>query len=121
MGDIKKLEIWELSMKLTTIIYKITSEGKLAKDFTLKDQLRRAAVSVPSNIAEGAASGFDKMGVRYFFIARGSLAELQTQITVAYRIEFLNQENYLEILERIELILKKLNKLITYRKEYIKS
>ena len=67
MGDFTKLEVWQISLELATTVYKLSQKGNLSKDFSLKDQITRAAVSIPSNIAEGAGSGFDKLGVRYFY------------------------------------------------------
>ena len=67
-------------------IYKITADGDLAKDFGLKDQLRRAAISIPSNLAEGDERDTDKDAVRFFYIAKGSIAELRTQLQIAFEI-----------------------------------
>lgn len=117
MGDITKLEVWKLSITLTTQIYKITRNGDLAKDFSFRDQIQRAAVSIPSNIAEGAGSGFDKLGVRYFYNARGSSAELRTQLLIARNIDYISEDVYMSLLTDIESIIKMLNKLINYRKE----
>lgn len=119
MGNIKKLEILELSLDLAIIIYKKTFDAQLSKDFALKDQIRRSAISVPSNIAEGAASGYDKLGLRYFYNARGSLVELETQLIIATRIGHLNKIEHAKLSINIEVIHKKLNKLIKYRKEII--
>ena len=56
MGDVKKLEVWHMSLELATIIYTLTTDSGLSKEYSLKDQMRRAAISVSSNIAEGAGS-----------------------------------------------------------------
>ena len=77
MGDILKLEVWQKSVELATLIYKTSRKEPLARDYVFCDQIRRAALSIPSNIAEGASSGFDKLGIRYFYNARGSSSELQ--------------------------------------------
>ena len=65
--------------------------NKFVKDFGLRDQARRSAVSVPSNIAEGDERDTDKDSVRFFFIAKGSLAELRTQMEIAYRIGYIDE------------------------------
>ena len=67
-------------------IYRITQERVFNRDFGFKDQIRRAAVSIPSNIAEGDERGSNEDAVRFFYIAKGSLAELQTQIEIAFEI-----------------------------------
>jgi four helix bundle protein len=89
MGNFKELKVWQKSKDLAVKIYKITDDGKLSKDFGLKDQMQRSAVSVPSNIAEGDELNTDKQSIRHFYIAKGSLAELRTQIIIANEIGFL--------------------------------
>ena len=120
MGDVRKLEVLELSIDLAAIIYKQTSDGQWSKDFGLKDQIRRASVSIPSNIAEGAASGFEKLGLRYFYNARGSLVELETQLIIASKIGYIEHSEYITLQNKIDLILKKTNALINYRKGIVK-
>ena len=78
--DFKKLIVWQKSKDLAVDIYKLTSSGNIAKDYSLVDQMRRAAVSISSNIAEGNDRGTNKESVRYLYIAKGSLAELMTQL-----------------------------------------
>jgi four helix bundle protein len=120
MGDITKIEVWQLSCDLSVEIYKLTFEGKLNNDFSYRDQMRRAAISVPSNIAEGAESGFDKLSVRYFYNAKASLAELKTQLLIAFKISYINNDQYVYFDDKIEVISKKLRKLINYRKQHFK-
>ncbi len=121
MGDITKIEVWNLSIKLSASVYKMTQRAEISKDFSFRDQIRRAALSIPSNIAEGLESGFDKMGVRYFYNAKGSLAELRTQLLIASMIGYINKVEYNELLCELEVIAKMLNKLISYRKNFIKA
>lgn len=97
MGTIQKFEdidAWQKARVLTREVYAVTADGAFAKDFGLRDQIRRAAVSVMSNIAEG----FDRGGVREFiqflFIAKGSAAEVQAQLYVALDIGYLKQEQF---------------------------
>ena len=79
----EELKVWQKAKDLAVLIYKITSDGKLSKDFGLRDQIRRSAVSIASNIAEGDERETDKESVRFFYIAKGSLAELRTQLMIA--------------------------------------
>jgi four helix bundle protein len=92
MGNFQKLLVWQRAKDLAVKVYRVTSTPKFSKDFGLKDQIQRSAVSVPSNISEGNELGTDKQSVRYFYIAKGSLAELITQITIAYEIGYLDLE-----------------------------
>ena len=80
MSNFKDLRVWQRSKDLTVTIYKISNKGNISKDFGLRDQIRRSAVSIASNIAEGDESGSNKLGIRFFNISKGSSAELYTQI-----------------------------------------
>lgn len=93
----KELLVWQKASDLAVLIYKITNENEFKKDFGLRDQVRRSAVSVPSNIAEGDERGTDKESVRFFFIAKGSLAELRTQMEVAYRIDYIDENTFNDV------------------------
>jgi four helix bundle protein len=93
MSNFENLKVWHRSVELAVSIYKLTDENNgLKKDFGLKDQIRRAAVSISSNISEGDESGTDKQSVRYFYIAKGSSAELYTQLVIAFKIGYLNED-----------------------------
>ena len=82
----KSLEVWRLSKQLAVDAYALTSCDILKRDFGLVDQMRRAAVSVASNIAEGDERDTNKESVRFFYIAKGSAAELYTQLEIAETI-----------------------------------
>ena len=84
----QELRAWQLSMQLVEDIYKITKDFPSDERFGLTDQIRRAAVSVPSNIAEGAARGSDKDFLRFLYIARGSHSEVNTQLEIASRLGY---------------------------------
>lgn len=84
------LVVWQRAKNLVVRVYQVCAEGRLASDFGLRDQLQRSAVSVASNIAEGDERSGDREAVRFFFIAKGSLAELSTQIEIAKEIGYLN-------------------------------
>jgi four helix bundle protein len=75
----KDLDVWKKSMNLVVLIYDITSKFPSDERFGLTSQMRRAAVSIPSNIAEGAARKGDKEFIQFLMIALGSLSELETQ------------------------------------------
>lgn len=82
----KSLKVWQEAKQLAVDVYHLCRTTDLATDFGLKDQMSRAAVSVPSNIAEGDERDTNKDSVRFFFIAKGSLAELQTQLEIAAEV-----------------------------------
>ena len=91
MSGFRELVVWQKSKALAVATYKLTSQGAFARDFGLRDQIRRAAVSVPSNIAEGDERDTNKDSVRFLYIAKGSLAELITQLEIAKEIGYLTE------------------------------
>ena len=86
MGNFKKLHVWKDSIKLSANIYHITRKEPFMKDFGLASQIQRAAVSIASNIAEGEERQSDKVAIHFFHIAKGSAAEVITQLHIAYCI-----------------------------------
>jgi four helix bundle protein len=115
MGKFSELKVWEISKRLAVDIYKFTNEGLISKDFGLKDQLRRAAVSIPSNIAEGDELNTDKQSIHYFYIARGSVAELKTQLIIASEIGYVQKERFEIFIDQCNEISAMLTKLIQHR------
>ncbi len=114
-GGFKALNVWQKSKEIAVYIYKITNTGAFNKDYGLRDQIRRAAVSIASNIAEGDERETDKEAVRYFYVAKGSSAEVLTQAIIAYEIEYIQKEVFKEIEQRCTEISSMLSKLISAR------
>jgi four helix bundle protein len=115
MGDFFKLKVWQRSKDLAVFIYRITNEGPFSKDFSLRDQIRRAAVSIPSNIAEGDELKTNKQSVQYFFTAKGSVAELMTQALIAFEIGYINLDDFNYLKNECQAISSMLTKLIQAR------
>jgi four helix bundle protein len=115
MGNFKELKVWQQSKKLAVTIYKLTEEGAFIKDFGLKDQIRRACISVPSNIAEGDNLDTDKQSIRHFYIARGSLAEMRTQLLIGMEVGYITENQYNSLEIECEQISAMLTALIKYR------
>jgi four helix bundle protein len=115
IGKFKELKVWKQSKDLAVSIYRLTEEGAFIKDFGLKDQIRRASVSIPSNIAEGDNLDTDKQSVRHFYIARGSVAELRTQLVIGMEIGYLKEDQYNRLERECEQISAMLASLIKYR------
>ncbi len=92
----KDMEVWKESIKLVTDIYKITETYPKNEIFGIVSQIRRAATSVPSNIAEGVVKHSDKETLRFLDIALGSLAELDTQLLISKNLGFISDYNELE-------------------------
>ena len=113
--DHKKLDAWKYSMDLVERIYKITSSFPKSEVYGLTSQIRRSAVSVPSNIAEGAARDSNKEYHRFLNISLGSLSELETQLMIAVRLNYINDS------DNILVDLINLRKIIIGLKKYIKK
>lgn len=112
--DHKDLEVWKKSIDTVIEIYRLSDAFPKLEIYGLTSQLRRAAVSIPSNIAEGAARGSDKEFLYFLNIASGSLAEVETQIIIAKRLGYVTTEE--QILESVKTIRKMLAGLIKYLK-----
>jgi four helix bundle protein len=112
----KQLRVWKESMLLVKMVYEITSFLPDDERFGLISQMRRAAVSIPSNIAEGSARQSRKESIQFYTIARGSLSELDTQIELCAILRFLSKTQVTKISEQVETVGALLNGLIRFNK-----
>jgi len=103
------LNVWQEAINLVDEIYKITRKFPKEELYGLVSQMRRSAVSIPSNIAEGSERGSKKEFLHFLAISAGSLAELKTQMIISGRNELLTDKEAEEITEKIELVSKMLN------------
>ena len=111
----KGLFVWQKGVELAVFIYQITQNGDFSKDYSLRNQIRDAAVSIPSNIAEGDELGTDKQSIKHFYIAKGSCAEVLTQAIIAQKIGYLDITGFKELEFRCTELSRMLAKLITVR------
>lgn len=116
-GDYKSLDVWKESRKLVSEIYLITEHFPESEKFGITNQMRRAAVSIPSNIAEGIARNSKKDTCRFFYISKGSLYELETQIYLSLDLKYLSEKE----LEKIILQLTSVRKLIIGLIKYLEK
>jgi four helix bundle protein len=108
------LEVWQLAKELTSLIYKVSSSGTFARDFGLRDQMRRAAVSIMSNIAEGFESQTQALFIRFLGHAKGSAGELRAQLYIALEQEYITGEESQTAFTLAEMCSKKLARFIQY-------
>ena len=108
----RKLDVWNEAMDLVVTLYEITGAFPKTEKYALADQLRRAAVSIPSNIAEGAARQTKKEFVQFLHIAQGSASEIDTQLEVAHRLNYISDEAKREVDARLDAIGRMLTGLI---------
>lgn len=109
----RDLLVWQKSMDLVVKIYALLKKFPKTEEYGLSSQLRRCSVSVPSNIAEGYGRNHTKDYCRFLMIARGSLYEMQTQIELSARLDFISHLQLSETLKRSKEVEKMLNSLIS--------
>ena len=107
------LEVWQEAMRVAVDIYRLLQS---CRDFGLKDQMQRAAVSIPSNIAEGYDRQGNKEFIHFLHIAKGSCAELRTQLYLAMKLDLIARESADDLISRTKRISGMLTNLIKYRK-----
>lgn len=110
MHRFKKLEMWQQSRVFCTEIYAVTSSFPDSERFGLTSQLRRASVSLPSNIAEGSSRNSNKDFSRFLEIATGSAYEVETQLLIASDIKFIATEKLESLTSKLENIIKMISK-----------
>ena len=103
------LLFWQKARELTKLIYSFTKNGKFVKDFGLKDQIQRSSVSVMSNIAEGFGRGGNKEFRQFLFVARGSLAEVQSQLYVSKDLNYITDEQFVKAYDMAEEVSRLMN------------
>jgi four helix bundle protein len=106
MNNIQKLDVWQEAISLAVEVYKVTSSFPKEELYGLTSQSRRSAISVPSNIAEGAGRNSNKEFNHFFGISNGSGCELYTQLIIANRLQFLQDEVLNPLLQRIHIVQK---------------
>ena len=110
------LEIWKDARVLTRAIYQLTSDSRFSKDFGLRDQIRRAAVSIMSNIAEGFERGGNQEFIQFLYVAKASCGEVRSQLYVAMDQSYLAQKDG----EELAMSFKRLSIMISNLMDYLK-
>ncbi|MGY3053183.1 four helix bundle protein [Pedobacter sp. UYEF25] len=108
------LDVWKEARTLSKEIYLASSDFPKDERFGLTSQIRRAVVSIPSNIAEGCGRNHPKDSIQFFFIARGSIYEVETQLYLAFDLEYISDIDLEPLLIKLELTRKLLNGFIKY-------
>ena len=117
MHNYKELKVWQKARELVKFTYQLTKKFPKEEIYSLTSQVRRAVVSIPSNIAEGAGHTSKKEFSRFLEIAYASTCELDTQIILSYDLEFINQTKLNESASYLEELQKMLNGLIKSLKQ----
>ena len=111
----RKLVVWQKAKRMAVDVYRLTGGPRFFRDYGLVDQTRRSAVSVPSNIAEGDERETDRESVRFFYISKGSLAELITQAEIAKEVGYVSADEVEPLSEHCGEVGKMLGGLIKAR------
>ena len=120
MAKIEKFEdiqAWKLAREVTRLIYEINSNDKFSRDFALVNQIRRASISILSNIAEGFERSVNKEFIQFLAIAKGSCGEVRTQLYVAFDQKYIDETKFREIMEK----LLEINRLIAGFMKYLQQ
>ena len=114
MSNCKTLDVWKISMQLVKEVYILTKKFPKDELFGLTSQTKRAAVSVPANIAEGIGRQYKKDTIQFLYISRGSVYELETYLNIAMMVEIITEEDFNRIMPAVEKALQVLNGFINY-------
>jgi len=117
----EEIEAWQTARELTKLIYSFTGDGKLSRDFGLKDQIQRASVSIMSNISEGFESQTQAQFIRYLGIAKASAGEVRSQLYVARDLEYISQEQFTQVFALAEKISRQIARFISYLETHSQS
>lgn len=114
MSNFKNLNVWILSMKTVKEIYSLTKLYPIEERYGLISQMNRAAVSIPTNVAEGLGRNYRKDTIQFLHVSRGSAYELETLLSVAHMINILDEEKYNRANELLENNIRVINGFIKY-------
>jgi four helix bundle protein len=115
------IEAWNTARELTRTAYALTEQGLFAKDFGLKNQIRRASVSVMSNIAEGFESRMQAQFLEYLGHAKASAGEVRCQLYIAMNLKYLNQEQFKEVFDLADKSLHQIARFMNYLETHPQS
>lgn len=110
----EEIEAWQTARLLTRELYAVSASGAFAKDFGLRDQMRRAAVSILSNIAEGCESRTQALFINYLGHAKGSAGELRAQLYVALDVGYLDQAQFARLCDLADKASRQVDRFMTY-------
>jgi len=111
------LDVWKYSRRLVKEVYILTKKFPKEEMYGLTNQVRRCSISVPSNIAEGIGRQSNKATIHFLYIAKGSLQEVETQLYLAFDLEYISEEELKNILDKVISSKKLLNGFINYYKK----
>jgi len=116
-NNFEDLPVWKEAKDLAVQIYRITKEGSLAKDWSLSDQIKRATISISSNIAEGFDRSSRKEFVKFLYIAKGSVSEVRSQLFICKELGYLDKNGSEDLLRKTTSLTRQIGALISFLKK----
>lgn len=116
INSFEDLDVWKLATETAVIVYKLTSKGLFVKDYGLTDQIRRASISIASNITEGFERNNNNEFIYFLKISKGSCGELRTQLFICFQIGYITEREYSELNELLLKLSGMIGKFISYLK-----
>jgi len=113
-NSFEELDAWQKARAITNEIYELTATGTFSEDFSLKDQIKRAATSIMSNIAEGHGRASKQEFIRFLAIAKGSASETQSQLYTAFDQDYITEEEFNHIYDELDHVSRQLKNLMKY-------
>ncbi len=113
----EEIEAWQVAREITKAVYNYTGRGEFARDFSLKDQMRRAAISIGSNIAEGFERGGDKEFIQFLSYAKGSCGEVRSQLYVALDQQYITDDEFKLLQQRTQDAGRMISGFMTYLRQ----
>ena len=117
----EEIEAWQTARELTKAIYSLTEEGKFSRDFGLRDQIRRASVSIMSNISEGFESQTQAQFIRYLGLAKASAGEVRCQLYISCDLDYITQEQFAKIFALAEKASRQPARFVSYLETHPQS
>ena len=117
----EEIEAWQTARELTKLIYSLTEENRFSRDFGLKDQIRRASVSIMSNISEGFESQTQAQFIRYLGLAKASAGEVRSQLYISQNLDYITQEQFVKAFALAEKVSRQVARFITYLESHPQS
>jgi len=123
----EELNIWKLSLKITKEIYDLTAKREFSRDFSLRDQIRRAIISVSSNIVEGFEKNNNNEFIRFLKISKGSAGETRNQLYIALAVSYISKQEFDKVNKELEELTSQIGSFINYlekkrqNKEFIRK
>lgn len=117
----KEMAIWKISINIVKNIYNVTIQDKFSRDYCLRDQIRRASISISSNIAEGFERSNNNEFIYFLKIAKGSVGEVRTQLIIAMEVGYIRREEFYNLEVQLIELANQIGKFISYLRKLRKN